>query len=98
MLKVAIVIEEEQEQNLKKEIKYKEILEILDKSSLLSKDLFELAKFTSSYYHCSLGTVLFAMIPSSMTIEFGEEVKKVVGMNLDNLTENEKIIFSSIKR
>ena len=96
-LKLAIVVKEEPMQNLKENIKYKEILEVLDQTPIISKELFELAKFISSYYQCPFGIAIFAILPSSLAMELGEGVKKEKGITLSNLSEDEKLLLAQLK-
>ena len=46
------------------ESKIREIIKIQDQESLLTKELYDLAKWISNYYLCSIGESIFAMIPS----------------------------------
>lgn len=47
-------------------ITYKMILEVLDEEPIISSDLLSLATWMASYYQCSLGIALFAMLPSRL--------------------------------
>jgi len=44
------------------------ILEILDDEPLLTKELFELAKWMHSYYFCSFGEAMFGIMPKTWKI------------------------------
>ncbi|NQV17957.1 MAG: primosomal protein N' [Armatimonadetes bacterium] len=59
------------------ELKYKEILEIVDHSPIIPEDLMSLAKWISNYYQCSIGQSLFAMLPSAINIQIQQEIKKI---------------------
>lgn len=56
-------------------ISYKPILEVLDTRPVLSEHLLNLAKWMADYYHCSLGSVIFAMLPGWLIPDVDAEVK-----------------------
>jgi primosomal protein N' (replication factor Y) (superfamily II helicase) len=58
-----------------KSISYKPILEVLDTRPILSEHLLNLAKWMADYYHCSLGSVIFAMLPGWLIPDVDAEVK-----------------------
>jgi primosomal protein N' (replication factor Y) (superfamily II helicase) len=59
-----------------KDIKYKEITEIIDKFSLLPLELLYLAEWMSRYYFCSLGQTLAAMLPSAFNVKLLLRIKR----------------------
>ena len=74
-------------------IKYKDILEIVDTKPKISSELLELALWISKYYHCSLGQSLAAMLPSAFNIQLQRKVKLVNNSNLDLESEfSQKIV------
>ncbi len=56
-------------------ISYKNVMEILDESSILPVSLITLAKWISKYYRCSVGKAIFAMLPSVIIPEIATQVK-----------------------
>jgi primosomal protein N' (replication factor Y) len=57
------------------EIKYKPILEVLDDSPVLDKHLMALAGWMAEYYHCSIGSACFAMLPAWLIPDVEAEVR-----------------------
>ena len=68
------------------EIKYKDILEIVDEEPKISSELLELALWISKYYRCSLGQSLSAMLPSAFNVQLQRKIKlaDILKSNLDN--------------
>ena len=62
---------------LKKDIKYKNILEIIDKEPVINEELIYLARWISKYYFCSLGIALFSMLPAGLNIQLQQKIKKI---------------------
>ncbi|MBW6514562.1 MAG: primosomal protein N' [Candidatus Syntrophosphaera sp.] len=56
-------------------ISYKPILEVLDEEPVLNPKLLALAKWMADYYHCSLGSACFAMLPAWLIPDIEAEVK-----------------------
>ncbi|MBT3168497.1 MAG: primosomal protein N' [Candidatus Cloacimonetes bacterium] len=59
------------------DIKYKEIIEIIDETPKITHNLLKLADWISHYYHCSLGMVIAAMLPSAFNIQTQQKVKRI---------------------
>ncbi|NLW19576.1 MAG: primosomal protein N' [Candidatus Cloacimonetes bacterium] len=55
-------------------ISYRPILEVLDEKPVLSPKLMELARFMADYYHCSMGSACFAMLPAWLIPDVDAEV------------------------
>lgn len=53
----------------------KPIIEVLDDSSILQDDLWKLSFWMSSYYQCSLGKVMFSMLPKGISVEIQSEFR-----------------------
>jgi primosomal protein N' (replication factor Y) len=62
---------------LKENIIYKEIQEIIDHQPILSEDLILLAEWMKNYYHCSIGQILFAMLPAAFDVVIQQKVLKL---------------------
>lgn len=58
-------------------ISYKPILEELDTVPVLPQSLLRLADWMSGYYHCSVGSACFAMLPAWLIPDISAEVKWV---------------------
>lgn len=56
-------------------INYKPVLEVLDRESVLKGHLLKLAQWMAEYYHCSLGSVIFAMLPGWLIPDIDAEIK-----------------------
>lgn len=70
--------------------KIRPIKRILDKEPLFGSELFEMAKWLSHYYLCTLGEAVFSMIPS------GRRETCAGGFSFENeLTTSQKNILSS---
>ncbi|MDP8203992.1 MAG: primosomal protein N' [Candidatus Tenebribacter mawsonii] len=65
----------EETQDINENIKYKEILEIIDDKPKISSELLKLALWISKYYQCSLGQSLSAMLPSAFNIQLQRKVR-----------------------
>ena len=65
----------EEDSELIKGVKYKEIPEIIDRYSLLLPELMYLAEWMSKYYFCSLGQALGAMLPSAFNVSLLLSIK-----------------------
>lgn len=61
--------------NIDAKIKYKEILEVVDKTPKISAELLKLAEWISKYYRCGLGQSLAAMLPSAFNVSLQQKVK-----------------------
>ena len=80
-------------QDIDKNIKYKDILEIVDDIPKISSELLELALWISKYYRCSLGQSLSAMLPSAFNIQLQRKVRLTDNSKLDIDNEtSEKIV------
>ncbi len=62
--------------NINPDIRYKNIIEIIDDRSLLAEDLRTIADWMSNYYFCSRGIVLLAMLPTAIQPQIALEVKR----------------------
>ena len=69
-----------------KDIRYKQIIEILDQQPILDSTLMSLAKWMGEYYYCSTGTACFAMLPAWLIPDIQAEVRWVA----DNIPEEYK--------
>lgn len=58
-------------------IRYLKVEEVLDTQSLFSSGQLALAEWISAYYHCSVGKILFAMLPSFLQPDVDSEVKLI---------------------
>lgn len=73
------IINENNEISNDSELKY--VQSILDESPSFSPTLLEFCKWMSSYYICSLGEVLRAALPGSMTVEESIKIKLSADLN-----------------
>ncbi|MCK5761784.1 MAG: primosomal protein N' [Candidatus Izimaplasma sp.] len=85
-------------QEIDKSIKYKDILDIVDREPKISSELLELALWISKYYHCSLGQSLSAMLPSAFNIQLQRKVRLVDKPNLDIESEFAQEIVKELNR
>ena len=69
-----------------KDIRYKQIIEILDQQPILDSTLMSLAKWMGEYYYCSTGIACFAMLPAWLIPDIQAEVRWVA----DNIPEEYK--------
>ena len=69
-----------------KDIRYKQIIEVLDQQPLIDSQLMSLAKWMGEYYYCSTGTACFAMLPAWLIPDIQAEVRWVA----DNIPEEYK--------
>ncbi len=60
---------------LDENLKYKEILEIVDENPKISQQQLQLAQWLSNYYQCGLGQTLTAMLPSGFNVQLQQQVK-----------------------
>jgi len=60
-----------------KDIRYKQIIEVLDQQPLMDSQLMSLAKWIGEYYYCSIGTACFAMLPAWLIPDIQAEVRWV---------------------
>lgn len=60
-------------------IRCKAVLEVLDETPLVSAALIELARWMSGYYQVSMGSCLFAMLPSRLIPDLSASVRKKEG-------------------
>ncbi len=65
------------EENIDKEIKYQEIIEIIDKEPILSGEMLKFANWISEYYHVALGLVLSSMVPTALNVQYLQRIKKI---------------------
>ncbi len=65
------------EENINKEIKYQEIIEIIDKEPILSGEMLKFANWISEYYHVALGLVLSSMVPTALNVQYLQRIKKI---------------------
>ncbi len=56
-------------------ISYKQIAEVIDTAPVLSQPLLRLAEWMASYYHCSVGSACFAMLPAWLIPDIEAEVR-----------------------
>ncbi len=78
------------------ELKYKEILEIVDESPIIPDDLMSLAKWISNYYKCGIGQSLFAMLPSAINIQIQQEIKKISDGILPDSDDSSEFILNEL--
>lgn len=83
-------------QDIDKNIKYKDILEIVDDIPKISSELLELALWISKYYRCSLGQSLSAMLPSAFNIQLQRKVRLADNSKLDYNNETSKKIIKEL--
>ncbi len=83
-------------QDIDKDIKYKDILEIVDDIPKISSELLELALWISKYYRCSLGQSLSAMLPSAFNIQLQRKVRLADNSKLDYNNEMSKKIVKEL--
>lgn len=76
-LRTGIVTEEVFIDEINPFIEYKPVIEQIDMNSLFTEDLITLAHWMSRYYQCSLGRVLFTMLPAPLQVEISTDVKMV---------------------
>ncbi len=62
---------------LDENLKYKEILEIIDENPKISRNQLQLARWISNYYQCGLGQTLSAMLPSGFNVQLQQQVKMI---------------------
>ncbi len=86
-------------------IKYKPVLEVLDDSRVLPKELQDLAIWMADYYHCSVGKVIFSMLPSRMQPDpdagvkwISDQVPPEYGKLHELLQKQESLNISQIKK
>ena len=65
---IGFCIGTEENSKIDKTIKIKNIIEVLDKNSILTKESLELGKWLSENYLCSFGEALATIVPVSLTI------------------------------
>ena len=58
-------------------IKYKKIVEIVEKTPKISNELLNLAEWISKYYQCSLGLALSAMLPSAFNVQIQQQIRLI---------------------
>ncbi|MEA2097212.1 MAG: primosomal protein N' [Candidatus Cloacimonadota bacterium] len=85
-------------QDIDKNIKYKDILEIVDDIPKISSELLELALWISKYYRCSLGQSLSAMLPSAFNVQLQRKVRLTDNSKLDIDNEASKKIVKELNR
>ena len=93
-LQTGIVFEKNDDPD--QELKYKEILEIVDQSPIIPEDLMTLAKWISNYYQCSIGQSLFAMLPSAINIQIQQEIKKISDGVLPDSDGSSELILNEL--
>ncbi|MBN2828911.1 MAG: DEAD/DEAH box helicase family protein, partial [Candidatus Cloacimonetes bacterium] len=84
----------------------KEIIEVIDKTSLLNPELIKLATWMKNYYFCSMGKALFALLPAAFNIEIMQKltiIDKIVVSNklteyLSTLDYNIQYALSDIRK
>ena len=58
-------------------IRYKKILEVVESTPQISKQLLDLAEWISKYYQCSLGLSLAAMLPSAFNVQLQQQIRLI---------------------
>ncbi len=86
----------EQNEHIDTELKYKDILEVIDEKPKISENLLHLAKWISDYYQCSLGLTLSAMLPSAFNIQIQRQVRKISDEKIDENDETPETILQNI--
>ncbi len=85
-----------EEDEAKTGIKYKNVLEVVDSSSIIPIELINLAEWINRYYSVGLGIVLSAMLPPATQIQLLQEVKKILVKEYPSLEQNEQEILNLI--
>lgn len=78
-------------------IKYKQILEIIDTHALLSEEQLKLASWMAKYYCTPVGKVLFAMLPTGLSIELQQTVTRLAKEIPASCQEHEKTLLKEMK-
>ncbi|HOH98673.1 MAG TPA: primosomal protein N' [Candidatus Cloacimonadota bacterium] len=55
-------------------LSYKSILEVFDEEPVIGPELLSLARWMSEYYHCSVGKILFTMLPAKLQISIESRI------------------------
>ncbi len=77
-------------------IQYKQILEIIDTESLLFAEQLRLAGWMSKYYCAAVGKVLFAMLPSGISIELQQTTTRKIPIIPASCTAEEVAILEKM--
>ncbi|HPK40821.1 MAG TPA: primosomal protein N', partial [Candidatus Cloacimonadota bacterium] len=80
-----VVWQEIAEQDLDKKIRYKKIIEVVDKEPIVNKDLLELSVWMSSYYRVKPGFIIESMLPLSMNLQVQMKIKLKDELNQESL-------------
>ncbi|MCK4695399.1 MAG: primosomal protein N' [Candidatus Cloacimonetes bacterium] len=80
------------------ELKYKEILEVVDLSPKILNELLELAQWISNYYKCTLGQTLAAMLPSAFNIQVQLKVRKLTDRYIPDSNGNSELILNELSK
>lgn len=83
-----IVWEEVSSAKIDQKIRYKKIIELVDKEPIVNSDLLELTAWMSNYYRVNPGTILDAMLPLSLNLQVQLKIKKKEGSNITLLEES----------
>ena len=85
---------------LKKKIKYKYVIEVVDDKPLLDEKQLALAKWISDYYASPLGQVISAMVPSAVKKGTGQKTQKFAYLSFgaDELEEKKKQLRKGSKQ
>ncbi len=67
--------EEVSEGEVDKNLRIRDVLEVLDEESILPLKMYKLAEWMAKYYRCETGRVLFTMLPSVIVPEIATQVK-----------------------
>ncbi|MCD4796913.1 MAG: primosomal protein N' [Candidatus Cloacimonetes bacterium] len=86
----------EKNEHIDPELKYKDILDVIDEKPKISENLLNLAKWISNYYQCSLGLTLSAMLPSAFNIQIQRQVRKISDEHSNENDQTPEIILKKI--
>lgn len=74
-LYTSIVLKRVSEQSLNSKIRYKTIIEVIDKEAILSKEMLCLAEWMSDYYKTTIGIVVDTMLPLALKHHITQKIK-----------------------
>ena len=77
-------------------IKYKEIIEIIDDKPILNDEQLRLADWITSYYHSTIGQVIFSMIPTALNVTIQQEIRKIKNGICKDSDGSAEIILNNI--
>ena len=81
---------------LAENLKYKEILEIIDENPKISQQQLQLAQWLSNYYQCGLGQTLAAMLPSGFNVQLQQQVKIIADKPFQDSDGTPQLILAQL--